>query len=67
MDPLSAIVGAIAAGATAAASGVANKVVSDAYDALKNLVASRFGRKAAIEAVGKRQIQYLQKTRLVER
>jgi hypothetical protein len=51
MDPLSAIVGALIAGATAAASDVASKSVKDAYDGLKNLIATRFKRKAAVEMV----------------
>jgi hypothetical protein len=51
MEPISAIVGALAAGAAAVASNVANEAVSDAYDSLKRLIASRFKRKAAVETV----------------
>jgi hypothetical protein len=51
MDPISAIVGALIAGASAAAKDVASKAVSDAYNGLKNLIATRFKRKAAIEMV----------------
>jgi len=51
MDPISAIVGALAAGATAAVSNVASKEIKDAYDALKELIATRFRRKAAVDMV----------------
>lgn len=51
MDPISAIVGALVAGATAATKDVASKAVKDAYDALKDLIAKRFRRKAAVEMV----------------
>jgi hypothetical protein len=51
MDPISAIVGALAAGAAAVASNVANKAVSDAYDSLKSIIATRFRRKAAVETI----------------
>lgn len=51
MDPVSAIVGAIAAGAIAAATDVASQAVKDAYGALKELLAKRFRRKAAVEAL----------------
>jgi hypothetical protein len=51
MDPISAIAGALIAGASAAATDVASKAVKDAYEALKNLIATKFKRKAAIEMV----------------
>lgn len=51
MDPVSAIVGAIAAGAMAAGKDVASQAIKDAYDALKEVLAKRFHRKAAVEAV----------------
>jgi ribosome maturation protein Sdo1 len=51
MDPISAIVGALVAGASAAATDVASKAVKDAYDGLKSLIATRFKRKAAVEMV----------------
>jgi len=38
MDPISAIVGALVAGASAAATDVASKAVKDAYDGLKALI-----------------------------
>jgi len=46
MDPVSAIVGALVAAATAAAKDIASKAVSDAYDGLKTLIVTRFKRKA---------------------
>ncbi|TBD71602.1 hypothetical protein [Rhizobium ruizarguesonis] len=51
MDPISAIVGALIAGATAAMSDVASKGIVDAYEGLKSLIATRFKRKAALEMV----------------
>ena len=51
MDPLSAIVGAITGAAVALAKEIASKAVSDAYDRLKGLIASRFRRKSAMEAL----------------
>jgi hypothetical protein len=51
MDPLSAVVGALTAAAAVMANGIASKAVSDAYDALKGLISTRFHRKSAIEAV----------------
>ena len=51
MDPLSAIVGALVAGASAAATNVASRAVSDAYDGLKSIIATRFNRKAAVEMI----------------
>jgi len=53
MDPVSAIVGAIVAGASAVASNVGAKAVSDAYDGLKNLIVAKCKRKAAVEMVEK--------------
>lgn len=51
MEPISAIVGAIAAAALAAGQEVASQAVKDAYGALKEALAKRFHRKAAVEAV----------------
>jgi hypothetical protein len=51
MDPLSAVVGAVTGAAVALAKEIASKAVSDAYDRLKNVIASRFRRKSAIEAL----------------
>jgi hypothetical protein len=42
MDPLTAIETALIAGATAGASGVARKAVIDAYDSLKNMLATGY-------------------------
>jgi hypothetical protein len=43
MDPISAIVAALAAGAAAALKDTASEAVKDAYGALKSLIGSRFG------------------------
>lgn len=43
MEPVSIIVAALAGGAAAGLKGVADKVVGDAYDALKALLGRRFG------------------------
>lgn len=51
MDPLSAVVGAITGAAMALAKEIASKAVSDAYDRLKAVIASHFGRKSAMEAL----------------
>jgi hypothetical protein len=51
MDPISAIAGALVAGASAAATDVASDAVKETYDSLKRLIATRFKRKAAIEMV----------------
>ena len=51
MDPISAIIGALIAGATAAAKDVATEAVKDAYSSLKQLIAARYRRKAPLEAV----------------
>lgn len=42
MDPVSAIVGALVAGATAAASGVAQDAVKDAYRALRQVLVDSY-------------------------
>lgn len=42
MDPLSAILGALLAGATAATSEVASKAVGDAYQALKTILVDSY-------------------------
>lgn len=43
MDPVSAIVAALSAGAALAAKEVATQAVKEAYDGLKSLIAGRFG------------------------
>ncbi len=45
------ITDALSAGAIAAVSGVGSAVVKDAYSALKAVIAERFRRKAAVEAL----------------
>jgi hypothetical protein len=49
MDPLAMIVTALAAGASAAAKGVAGQAVKDGYAGLKALVVRKFGGKADVE------------------
>jgi hypothetical protein len=50
MDPISLIVAALAAGATAAAKDTAANVVKDTYAGLKALIRHRFGGNRAAEA-----------------
>ncbi|HEX9945436.1 MAG TPA: hypothetical protein VGG03_25775 [Thermoanaerobaculia bacterium] len=49
MDPLTLIVTALAAGATAAAKETAGQVIKDAYNGLKGLIQKRFAGKPAAE------------------
>jgi hypothetical protein len=51
MDPVSAVVGAIIAGATAIGKDIASQAVKDAYGALKELIFSKFKRKAPLEGI----------------
>lgn len=50
MEPMSIIVGALVAGATAAGKGVASQVVKDLYAGLKGLVVRKFGSKTEVES-----------------
>ena len=50
MEPISLILGALAAGATAAAKETASQAVKDAYAGLKSLIQKKFGGKANAEA-----------------
>ena len=49
MEPITLIIGALAAGATAAAKDTAGQVVKDAYAGLKTLIQRRFSEKKAPE------------------
>jgi hypothetical protein len=49
MDPVSMVLGALAAGATAAAQDTASQAVKDAYTSLKTLVKKRFEKKPQAE------------------
>jgi ubiquinone biosynthesis protein UbiJ len=51
VDPLSMIVGALVAGAVAKATDVGGQAVQDTYEALKNLIATRFKRAGALAAL----------------
>lgn len=52
MEPISAtIVAAIAGGAAVALKDIANKAVSDAYQAIKTIIVDRYKSKASIEAL----------------
>jgi hypothetical protein len=52
MEPISAtIVAAIAGGAAVALKDVANKAISDTYQAIKTLIIDKYKRKGAIEAL----------------
>ena len=51
MDPVSAIAGAIAAGAAVAATEVASLAVKDAYAGIKELIVTKFKRKSALAAI----------------
>jgi hypothetical protein len=48
LDPISAIVGAFAAGALTSVQGLASDAVKTAYDELKNLIARRLPRNSSI-------------------
>ncbi|MBC7249312.1 MAG: hypothetical protein H5T62_03435 [Anaerolineae bacterium] len=50
MDPLTVIISALAAGATAAAKDVVAQAVKDGYAGLKALIVRKFGRKGDVEA-----------------
>ncbi len=50
MEPISLIVGALAAGAAAALKDTANQAVKSCYDGLKHLIKERFAKKADQEA-----------------
>lgn len=47
MDPISLIIAALAAGATAGVKDTASAAVNDAYEGLKGLIRHRFGRDSA--------------------
>ncbi len=49
MEPMSIIVGALTAGATAAGKDVASQAVKDAYAGLKQLIIRKFGSRAEVE------------------
>lgn len=49
MDPISIIVGALAAGALAGAQDVASSSIKDSYERLKSLLRDRFGGRVAAE------------------
>jgi hypothetical protein len=51
MDPVSAIVAALVAGAAASVNAVATDAVKDTYQALKTLIADRYKRSGAITTV----------------
>ena len=50
MEPISLILAALAAGATAAAKDTASQAVKDAYEGLKTLIKRKFGGQAGAEA-----------------
>jgi len=50
MDPISAIVGALVAGASVAATEVASKAVKDAYEGLKSYLATRFNLESPLKS-----------------
>jgi hypothetical protein len=56
MDPVSIVVAAVVAGAAASLRSAASDAVTDAYETLKRLLQSRFGRKSkahrALEVIG---------------
>src|SRR5262245_60698269 len=51
VDPVSLIIAAVVAGATAAFKDTASAAVTDAYNGLKALIVRRFGAAAELEAV----------------
>ena len=51
MDPLSLLVGALAAGAEAALKDTASTAIKDAYAHLKTLISSKFGKKPSLDSL----------------
>jgi len=49
MDPLTVILTAVVSGAAAAATDLASQAVKDGYAAIKNLIASKFGKQPNVE------------------
>lgn len=68
MDPSipAQITGALADGATAAASGLATAVVKDAYAGLKALIVNRFKRRAVLDALEEDPCSEAQKAAVAE-
>jgi 23S rRNA G2069 N7-methylase RlmK/C1962 C5-methylase RlmI len=66
MEPISMIVGALVAGATAAAKKVGGRAVEQAYDALTGLIADRYKRKGAVAALEEDPSSETQKKALEE-
>jgi hypothetical protein len=54
MDPVSLLIGALAAGAQAALKDTATAAIKDAYAGLKTLIVSRFGKKSSLESLEER-------------